>query len=72
MKEIMKPISFWLTVTDGREGERPFGNKEREDDFGHRRDARAAEVFELSKNEGEREELGVQEGGEIRQLYFAS
>ena len=39
----------------GREGERPFGNKEREDDFGHRRDGRAAEVFELSKNEGERE-----------------
>ena len=76
----MKPISFWLTVTDGRgreggeerEGERPFGNKEREDDFGHRRGARAAEVFELNKNEGERKELGVQEGGEIRQFYFAS
>ena len=48
----MKPISFWLTVTDGRRRkdgrerrERPFGNKEREDDFGHRRDARALEVL---------------------------
>ena len=57
----MKPISFWLTVTEGKriegEEETVWGIKSgKEDDFGHRR------ARELGKNERAKE-AGRLDGG---------